>query len=130
MKATPDKGLKPLEATLEDLKIHWARPGISDSTPRDIPLAKLQVCPKAFQMRHVSPKTRTGVSDPTHVTKLAERLDREGTLDPILVLPISYKRYVIIDGFHRAAAYKRRRRESIPAVIFTGTPSEAKLLAC
>lgn len=80
-------------------------------------------------MRHVSPKTRTGVSDPTHVTKLAERLDREGALDPILVLPISYKRYVIIDGLHRAAAYKRRGRESISAVIFTGTPSEAKLLA-
>lgn len=76
-----------------------------------------------------SAKTRTGVSDPNHVTKLAARLDQEGDLDPILVLPISYKRLVIIDGFHRLAEYKRILRLNVPAVVFTETPSEAKLIA-
>lgn len=129
MKANTGKGFKALEATLEDLKIHWSRPEISETGPRHVPMAKLQVCPKAFQVRHVSDKTRTGASDQNHVTALAENLDREGDLDPILVLPISYNRYVIIDGFHRAAAYKRRGKQTIPAVVFAGTPSEAKLIA-
>lgn len=129
MKANTGKGFKPLEATLEDLKFYWVKPEISEAGPRDVPLAKLQACPKAFQVRQVSGRTRTGAPDLNHVATLAENLDREGDLDPILVLPISYNRYVIIDGFHRAAAYKRRGRKTIPATVFIGTPSEAKLIA-
>ncbi|SAL81041.1 ParB/RepB/Spo0J family partition protein [Caballeronia telluris] len=129
MKRITDKGFKAAEATLEDLKIHWAKSTFAETGVQPVPLNKLLVCPKAFQMRHVDPKTKTGVSVPAHVTKLAERLDKEADLDPILVLPISYNRFIIIDGFHRAAAYKRKMRQTIPAVIFTGTPSEAKRTA-
>ncbi|MDR5830100.1 ParB/RepB/Spo0J family partition protein [Caballeronia sp. LP006] len=129
MKPNPGTGLRPKEETIETLKFHWSKPKISETGIREIPVSKLVVCPKAFQMRRVDPRSRTGVSDPAHVTKLRERLGREGALDPIRVLPISYGRFVVFDGFHRAHAYKLEGRETVPADVFGGTPSEAKMEA-
>lgn len=129
MKANTGVGFRPHEATVDALKIHWSKPQISEIGVRDIPVSKLVICPKAFQMRRVDAKNRAGVSDVAHVAKLRERLAREGALDPIRVLPISYNRFVVFDGFHRAHAYKLEGRQTIPADVFGGTPSEAKLEA-
>lgn len=129
MKPNAGGAFRPQDQTIETLKFYWSPPKISDVGIRDIPVSKLVVCPKAFQMRRVDPKSRRGVSDPTHVVKLRERLGREKALDPIRVLPISYGRFVVFDGFHRAQAYKLEGRETIPADVFGGTPSQAKMEA-
>lgn len=94
-----------------------------------MPLRKVLVCPKVFQVRDLHTKSKVGITNPDHVGKLADRLDKESELDPILVLPISANRFVVIDGTHRRAAYDRRQRQTIPVQVFAGTVAEARVAA-
>ncbi|TGN96472.1 ParB/RepB/Spo0J family partition protein [Burkholderia sp. USMB20] len=124
-----DKARKPHEWTAADLgilQIQWKK---SAPETLSVPLKKVLVCPKVFQVRDLRTKSKAGITNNDHVTKLAERLDKETDLDPILVLPISANRFVIVDGTHRRAAYDRRQRQNIPVRVFTGTLDEARVAA-
>ncbi|MEM5387634.1 ParB N-terminal domain-containing protein [Paraburkholderia phymatum] len=128
-KALSDKARKPHEWTeidLQNLQIEWKNP---DFVEFSIPLKKLLVCPQVFQVRDLHTKSKNGVTNNDHVMKLAERLDKEGELDRVDVLPISANRFVVIDGTHRRAAYARRLREQIPVRVWTGTLSQARVAA-
>ena len=129
LKPLPDKARKSHEWTetdIENLQIQW-----KNAAPQElsVPLKKVFVCPKVFQVRDLHTKSKAGVTSNDHVSKLAERLDREADLDPILVLPISANRFLVVDGTHRRAAYARRDRQTIPVRVFTGTLSEARIAA-
>ncbi|GJH23699.1 ParB N-terminal domain-containing protein [Caballeronia novacaledonica] len=125
----PRKGFKAFDATLEDLKFHHQIPKFSDVGLREVPLSKVLVCPRVFQVRDNQTTAKDGVTDKHHVATLHERLKKEGKLDPISVLPISYGRYVVIDGTHRRAAYQREfqltGKHTIWVDVYGGTPSEA-----
>lgn len=129
IKPLPDKARRPQEWNADDLKNLHAEWKNSEPVLRTIPLKKLLVCPKVFQVRDVHTKSRLGVTDNAHVTKLAQRLDAGEELDPIVVLPINANRFVVIDGAHRRAAYDRRQRESVPVEVFTGSVVEARVAA-
>ncbi|BCZ78507.1 hypothetical protein PTKU64_21820 [Paraburkholderia terrae] len=129
LKPLPDKARKPHEWTesdIENLQIQWKKDA---SEQIAVPLKKILVCPKVFQVRDLHTKSRAGITNLDHVAKLAERLDRETDLDPILVLPISANRFVVVDGTHRRAAYDRRGRETIPVRVFAGSLSAARVAA-
>lgn len=129
LRGKASKGFKASGATLEDLKIHYQTPKSSDLGLREVALGKVLVCPKVFQVRDTNTKAKDGVTDRNHVATLHERLKKEGKLDPISVLPISYSRYVVIDGTHRRAAYarefQRTGKHTITVDVYGGTPSEA-----
>jgi uncharacterized ParB-like nuclease family protein len=129
IKPLSDKARKPHEWTANDLRNLQVDCKNEDPTVMHIPLKKVLVCPKVFQVRNLQTKSKAGITDPAHVGKLAERLDREAELDPILVLPISANRFVVIDGTHRRAAYDRRQRETIPVKVFQGTLADARVAA-
>ncbi|MFM0690478.1 ParB N-terminal domain-containing protein [Paraburkholderia strydomiana] len=133
LEGKPSKGFEAFEATLEDLKFHHQAPKISEVGLREVPLAKVLVCPKVFQVRDTKTPAKDGVTDRHHVATLHERLKKEGKLDPISVLPISYNRYVVIDGTHRRAAYQREfqrtGKHTIMVDVYGGTPSEAMQIA-
>ncbi|WP_250471891.1 ParB N-terminal domain-containing protein [Caballeronia sp. GAFFF1] len=129
LKPLPDKARKSHEWTetdIENSQIQWKKGSCTDLV---VPLRKVLVCPKVFQVRDLHTKSKAGITNGDHVTKLVERLDKETDLDPILVLPISANRFVVVDGTHRRAAYAQRDRQTIPVRIFTGTLSEARIAA-
>ncbi|USU15359.1 ParB N-terminal domain-containing protein [Paraburkholderia fungorum] len=124
-----DKARKPHEWSADDLQNLHVECKKCDSVPIEVPLKKVLVCPKVFQVRDLRTKSKVGVTNPDHVGKLADRLDKEGELDPILVFPINANRYVIIDGTHRRAAYERKGRQTIPVKVFGGAVAEARVAA-
>lgn len=72
---------------------------------------------------------RTGTAK-GHVHDLARTLRNGTDLDPITVWPEpGTGRLVILDGRHRAAAYRLCRIESIPARVFNGDRKAARLEA-
>ncbi|SPB16095.1 hypothetical protein NOV72_03295 [Caballeronia novacaledonica] len=122
---TPSKAFKAFDASLEDLKFFHQPPKFSGVCLQEVPLSKVLVCPRVFQVRDTQTKAKDGVTDRNHVKVLTERLQKEGKLDPILVLPISYNRFVVIDGTHRRAAYQRAGKQTVLVAVYGGTPSEA-----
>ncbi|MFM0089261.1 ParB N-terminal domain-containing protein [Paraburkholderia sediminicola] len=128
-KPLSDKARKPHEWSADDLENLQIPCKNRNLNTREVPLKKVLVCPKVFQVRDLHTKSKAGVTNPDHVAKLALRLDKESELDPILVLPISANRFVVIDGTHRRAAYDRRQRQTIPVQVFTGTVAEARVAA-
>jgi ParB-like nuclease domain len=128
-KPLSDKARKPHEWSADDLEILQIPFKIRDLETREVPLKKVVVCPKVFQVRDLHTKSKAGVTNPVHVGRLTDRLDKENELDPILVLPISANRFVVIDGTHRRAAYDRRQRQTIPVQVFAGTVAEARVAA-
>ncbi|MEY9573682.1 hypothetical protein ABIE88_001258 [Bradyrhizobium diazoefficiens] len=60
-----------------------------------------------------------------HIFDLAKATQNTGALDPILVLPVADK-YYVMDGHHRLAAYITAKwRGTIPAIVFSGSLNEA-----
>ena len=60
-----------------------------------------------------------------HIFDLAKATQNTGALDPILVLPVVDK-YYVIDGHHRLAAYITAGwKGDIPAIVFDGSLDEA-----
>jgi hypothetical protein len=89
--------------------------------PARLPLASLTFDP-AF-----SPRKET--SKP-HVQDLARSLRNGGDLEPISVWQdTSTGRWVILDGRHRATAYRLEGREDIPVWLFQGDRKAARLEA-
>lgn len=70
--------------------------------------------------------------DPEMRRKLAEYLQREGLVEPIVVRPHPEKegRFEILGGFHRWTIWKELERESIPVVVVPGLDDRrAKILS-
>jgi hypothetical protein len=60
-----------------------------------------------------------------HIFEMATATQRTGELEPILVLPVA-DRYYVMDGHHRLAAYRTAGwKGDIPAIVFTGSLDEA-----
>lgn len=92
---------------------------------KEISINKLEVSPDVFQPRFVGDDPR-GVQSKDHVFALTKRLQREGSLDPLLVLPVGDKA-IVIDGHHRLEAYKKANLGKVRVHIFEGDPHTAKL---
>lgn len=65
--------------------------------------------------------------DKLHVEELSKIIERRTTLDPVLVYPLGDE-FLLIDGHHRMAAYKKARCfDEIPIEVFSGSLKEAVL---
>jgi ParB-like chromosome segregation protein Spo0J len=90
-------------------------------TPERVLLSALTRAPEAFNVR----------GEPLveyQLHHLGRALAVQGDLTPILVLPIG-RSLLIVDGHHRAEAYRRAKREAIPVEVFNGSVREAVLEA-
>lgn len=103
----------------------WQRPEDSAEFPRRLPLDSVELLPEVFQSRSRHDSV-SGVVDLHHVDTLSRHLkaDPSYELDPVAVLPVQ-GRFILIEGHHRLAAYKLRKRAEVPVEVFRGTPSEA-----
>jgi len=63
------------------------------------------------------------------VEEYTESLERGDTFPPIVVFLVGVV-YVLVDGFHRYAAYLRLKRDTIPCEIIEGTIEDAHEYAC
>jgi hypothetical protein len=80
------------------------------------------VAEKVFQWR--TPQYNMIPSD-DHIFELAKATQNTGALEPILVLPVADK-YYVMDGHHRLAAYLTAGwKGDIPAIVFYGSLDEA-----
>jgi ParB-like nuclease domain len=76
-----------------------------------------------FQPREFSYGARD--VDPRHVGRLATLIKNLGELDPPIVVKLG-KRWVVVDGHHRIAAYQQQRwPDQIKCLWFRGTAQEA-----
>lgn len=117
-------------ATLESINNRWEESkgsglGKFAGKIKEIPINKLEVIPDVFQPRFVGDDPE-GVQSKDHVFALTKRLQREGSLDPLLVLPVG-DRAIVIDGHHRLEAYKKVKLGKVKAHIFDGNAHAAKL---
>lgn len=117
-------------ATLESINKRWKESkgtglGKSAGKIKEISVSKIEVDPELFQPRFVGMDS-DGIQSKDHVFDLSKRLEREGSLDPILVLPVG-DQAIVIDGHHRLEAYKKAKKSKIKALIFDGEPHTAKL---
>jgi hypothetical protein len=82
-------------------------------TPERVLLSALTRAPEAFNVR----------GEPLveyQLHHLGRALAVQGDLTHILVLPIG-RSLLIVDGHHRAEAYRRAKREAIPVEVFNGS---------
>jgi ParB-like nuclease family protein len=78
----------------------------------------IRVAEKVFQWR--KPQYNMLPSD-DHILELAKATQNMGALEPILVLPVADK-YYVMDGHHRLAAYSTAGwKGDIPAIVFNGS---------
>lgn len=87
--------------------------------PDALPPGKVEVCPELFQ-------PRGGLAE-HHIQALVRALRQVGELDPILVIQLGKKAFVV-DGHHRLEAYKAAKKPNIPVQYFGGTVDEAILV--
>lgn len=116
--------------TLESINKRWQESkdsglGKSSGKLKEIPINKIEVIPEVFQPRFVRNDSQ-GIQSKEHVFDLSKRLEREGSLDPLLVLPVGDK-VIIIDGHHRLEAYRKAKAVKVNAFIFNGDAFAAKL---
>jgi hypothetical protein len=80
------------------------------------------VAEQVFQWR--TPQYNMIPSD-DHIFEMAKATQNTGSLEPILVLPVADK-YYVMDGHHRLAAYITAGwKGDIPAIVFDGSLDEA-----
>jgi len=86
--------------------------------PARLPLSAITEMPRIFQPRE-------GLNS-IHAMELAKIVDRIGDLDPVTIMVVRGE-YVLIDGHHRAEAYRRAaaERSDIPVQYFDGDPLAA-----
>ena len=86
----------------------------------ELTLKDIRVAETVFQWKNPGM-----VPSDDHIFDLAKATQNTGALDPILVLPVADK-YYVIDGHHRLAAYITAKwRGTIPAMVFSGSLDEA-----
>jgi len=114
-------GLTPAHA-LERLDQAWQGP--LEDPPKEVPLGELQVLPEVFQLRGYREP------DPDHVHTLARIIKERGALDPMEVVPVR-GRFFVIDGHHRVAAYGEAGwwDKPVPVAVLSERPSKAALRA-
>lgn len=117
-------------ATLESINKRWEESkdtgfGKSAGKLKDIPINKFEVIPEVFQPRFTDDDP-TGVQSKDHVFTLSKRLEREGSLDPLLALPVGDK-VIVIDGHHRLEAYRKAKASKVKSLIYKGDAYTAKL---
>ena len=88
------------------LNDEWkAAPSEIDELPPRLPLSALKTLPEIYQPR-MRADTGTGVTNKSHVKDLKRTLrNPKADLDPITVLRIGQQN-IVIDGHHRAEAYR------------------------
>lgn len=117
-------------SAFDDLLIRWEANkgkglGKSIGKTKEIAINKLEVDPDVFQPRYFDDDS-TGINSRDHVADLVKRLEREGALDSILVLPMGDKA-IVIDGHHRLEAYRKAKKEKINVLVFSDDPQAARL---
>ncbi|WP_063980261.1 ParB/RepB/Spo0J family partition protein [Bradyrhizobium sp.] len=86
----------------------------------ELALKDIRVAGKVFQWKNPGM-----VPSDDHIFDLAKATQNTGVLDPILVLPVADK-YYVIDGHHRLAAYITAEwKGGIRAIVFNGSLDEA-----
>jgi len=68
---------------------------------------------------------RLRVRDPRRETHLMASLDEQGQQDAIIVVAETEGRYVVVDGHKRVRALRRLRRDTVKAIVWEATASEA-----
>jgi hypothetical protein len=111
-----DIGAK-LAASAGAARKHAAAGAVVKLKQKDICVAE-----QVFQWR--TPQYNMIPSD-DHIFEMAKATQNTGALEPILVMPVADK-YYVMDGHHRLAAYKTAGWEGdIPAMMFAGSLDEA-----
>ena len=88
--------------------------------PDRIKLSSIKLMPELFQPRR-------GMDD-KHVSDLRRRLRNDSDLDPVWVLQVGSRAY-LIEGHHRLQAYKEEGKPDIPIKPFKGTIEQAVAFA-
>lgn len=116
--ATATKGKKAWQSQAQAQLQQWLRDGTAVKTDLSMDPKVLRPDPERLQSRVET--------DPEHIRMLAEVLERVEDLNPVVVFrdPETGK-YMLADGFHRHGAYKKHRRDCIPAYVVRGTIDDA-----
>lgn len=85
-------------------------------------LNQIMRVPTLFQARHY--QDRDGIRDEGHVAELLRVLKGGDDLEPVTVWRCGGE-WVLIDGHHRAAAYRHLKRSIMPVKPFLGSLNEA-----
>jgi ParB-like nuclease domain len=101
-------------------------------TKRHSPAIELQVkqiktMPVVFQPRELghTPSGDSKTVDEWHVKSLTRMAIIRGELDPPLVIKLNGKGFVVVDGHHTLAAYKKAKKDTIKCEWFPGSVREA-----
>lgn len=115
--------------TLADLTRMQVAGAQNSKRPTSLPLSAIEVAPIVFQWRL---GTEDIQADEKHVADLARaiaRTDNPEPLDPILVMPVG-GRYFVVDGHHTLDAYHTARWAGrVPVECFEGSLQEAVITA-
>jgi ParB-like chromosome segregation protein Spo0J len=118
--------LTPLRdgASLEQLRAIEASEARSTARPASLPLADIHVSTDAFQWRDMRGNEK---ARDDHVLTLSRALqDQERPLDPLLVVPVG-SRFFVVDGHHRLAAYRSVGwSNGVPVEVFEGSLEKAR----
>jgi ParB-like chromosome segregation protein Spo0J len=106
---------------LAKVKRH-AKPAALESRKR-VPITDLFVAEQVFQWRRPHSDLQ---AEERHMGELMRALEQGRELEPILVMTIGDKLYVV-DGHHRVAAYAALKRKTVPVVHFNGGLEDAWL---
>jgi len=112
------------EAALADAEQRLDHEGHSRTVK--VTVNKLKEMPELFQPREFSGEKHTTVNS-DHVKSLAQAIGIYGSIDPPLVVKLKHKGWIIVDGHHTLAAYKKKGMgdEQITCEWFPGTVREA-----
>jgi ParB-like chromosome segregation protein Spo0J len=113
-------------ATVDLIRIEASEPRTT-SRPHALPLGAVYTDLETFQWR--VPRFNSVDSD-EHIRTLVRALkSAHQPLQPLLVFPVG-KRFFVVDGHHRLAAYRKARwKGPIPVEVFEGTLDDARLAA-
>ncbi len=112
------------DMTLTDLKEIERTEKRNTAQPKTLQLPKIYVANQVFQPR-LPDETR--LASLAHIRELARALaDRSKPFDALLITAVG-KRFYVVDGHHRLAAYRAVGwSESIPVEVFSGSLAEAE----
>jgi hypothetical protein len=103
------------DAVYADLARAYTKPRTADKR-KSVPVSEIVVAEKVFQWRGLHSDIQ---AEERQMRELIRVLDLGRELEPILVLTIGKKVYVV-DGHHRLAAYVTVGRKTIPVEHFSG----------
>lgn len=111
------------ETTYKELKAIETSSPKTASRPKSLPLTQLHIADRVFQPRILNGNME---ADYEHTHDLVGWLRSSGEpLDPILVIPVG-ERFYVVDGHHRHAAYLTAKwKKRVPVEVFPGTLKDA-----